>query len=44
VDGLLQAETAWNQAEVAYTAALFEERIAQALLRASLGDFVESVS
>jgi len=43
VDSLLQAETAWNQAEVAYTAALFEERIAQALLRASLGDFVESV-
>jgi len=39
VDSLLQAEVAWNQAEVSYTAALFEQRIAQALLRQSLGDF-----
>jgi outer membrane protein len=39
VDSLLQAEVAWNQAEVSYTAALFEGKIAQALLRQSLGDF-----
>ena len=39
VDALLQAEVAWNQAEVSYTAALFEGRIAQTLLRRSLGDF-----
>lgn len=41
VDALLQAEVAWNQAEVAYTAALFDGRIAQALLRESLGDFAD---
>lgn len=41
VDSLLQAEVAWNQAEVAYTAAVFEGRIARALLRKSLGDFAE---
>jgi outer membrane protein TolC len=39
VDSLLQAEVSWNQAEVSYTAALFEGKIAQALLRQSLGDF-----
>jgi outer membrane protein len=39
VDALLQAEVAWNQGEVAYTAALFEGRIAHALLRQALGDF-----
>ena len=39
VEALLQAEVAWNQAEVAYTAALFEGRIAQTLLRQGLGDF-----
>ncbi|ABK19051.1 TolC family protein [Syntrophobacter fumaroxidans] len=41
VDSLLQAEVSWNQAEVAYTAAVFEGRIAHALLRKSLGDFAE---
>ena len=41
VDTLLQAEVSWNQAEVAYTAAVFEGRIAQALLRRALGDFAE---
>jgi outer membrane protein TolC len=39
VEALLQAEVAWNQAEVAHTAALFEGRIAQTLLRQGLGDF-----
>ncbi len=43
VDALLQAEVAWNQAEVGYTAALFEGKIAQALLRQSLGDFAEGL-
>lgn len=41
VDSLLQAEVAWNQAEVAHTAALFEGKITQALLRQSLGDFAD---
>jgi outer membrane protein TolC len=41
VDTLLQADVAWNQAEVAYTAALFDVKIAQALLRESLGEFAE---
>jgi len=44
VDSLLQAEVAWNQAEVSYTAALYEGRIAQALLRRALGDFAEGVA
>ena len=43
VDSLLQAEVAWNQAEVSYTAALFEVRISQALLKQSLGDFAEGI-
>ncbi len=43
VDSLLQAELAWNQAEVSYTAALFEVRISQALLKQSLGDFAEGI-
>jgi len=42
VDSLLQAEVAWNQAEVSHTAALFEGKIAQALLMQSLGDFADS--
>jgi outer membrane protein len=41
VDSLLQAEVSWNQATVSYTAALFEGKIAQALLRKSLGDFAD---
>ncbi len=41
VDSLLQSEVAWNQAEVAFASAVFELRIAQALLRKSLGDFAE---
>jgi outer membrane protein TolC len=44
VDALLQAEVAWNQAEVAYMASLFEGRIAQAYLQRSLGDFAEEVN
>lgn len=43
VDSLLQAEVAWNQAEVSYTAALFEGKISQALLKQSLGDFAEGI-
>ena len=44
VDSLLQAEVAWNQAEVSYTAALYEGKIAQAFLRRALGDFADEVS
>jgi len=44
VDSLLQAEVAWNQAEVAYTAALFDGKIAQALLRRALGDFADELA
>ncbi len=40
VEALLQAEVAWNRAEVGYTSALFEGRIAQAQLQRALGDFV----
>jgi len=40
VDALLQATVAWNRAEVAYSAALFEGKIAQTLLRQTLGEFV----
>jgi outer membrane protein TolC len=39
VDALLHAEVAWNRAEVGYTSAIFEARIAQAQLRRTLGDF-----
>lgn len=41
VDSLLQAEVSWNQAEVSYSAALFDWKIAQALLKQSLGDFAD---
>jgi outer membrane protein len=41
VDSLLQAEVASNQAEVSYTAALFDGKIAQVLLRQTLGDFAD---
>jgi len=44
VDSLLQAEVAWNQAEVAYTAALFDGKIAQAFLRRALGDFADELA
>ncbi len=44
VDSLLQAEVAWNQAEVSYTASLYEGKIAQALLRRALGDFAEGMA
>ncbi|MCE5333403.1 MAG: TolC family protein [Desulfobacteraceae bacterium] len=43
VDSLLQAEVAWNQVEVSYTAALFDVKISQALLKQSLGDFAEGI-
>jgi outer membrane protein len=44
VDALLQAELAWNQAEVSYTAALYEAKIAQAFLRKALGDFADGIA
>jgi outer membrane protein len=44
LDSLLQAEVAWNQAEVSYTAALYEGKIAQAILRRALGDFAHEIS
>lgn len=44
VDALLQAQTAWNQAEVAYMASLFDGRIAQTYLKRSLGDFAEALT
>jgi len=44
VDSLLQAEVAWNQAEVSYTAALYEGKIAQAYLRRALGDFADEIT
>lgn len=44
VDSLLQAEVSWNQAEVAYTAALYEGKIAQASLRSALGDFAQQLT
>jgi outer membrane protein len=43
VDSLLQAEVAWNRAEVGYAAALFEGRIAQAQLRRALGEFANGM-
>lgn len=43
VDSLLQAQLAWTQAQVAYTAALFEGSIARALLKQSLGDLAEGI-
>jgi outer membrane protein len=39
VDALLQAEVASNEAEASYTGALFEAKVAQAVLKRSLGDF-----
>lgn len=44
VDALLQAEVAWNQAEVSHTAARFECEIARASFRRALGDFADGLS
>lgn len=41
VDTLLQSEVAFNQADASYTAALYERKIAQVLLRQTLGDFAD---
>jgi len=41
VDALLQSEVSWNEAEVSYTAAVFDGKIAQALLSKALGDFAD---
>ena len=41
VDTLLQSEVAFNQADVSYTAALYEGKIAQVLLRQTLGEFAD---
>ncbi len=43
VDALLQAELAWNRAEVTYSSAAFEGQIARAVLRRALGDFADGV-
>ena len=43
VDSLLHAEVDWNRAEVSYTAALFDGKIAHAALRQALGEFAEWV-
>jgi outer membrane protein TolC len=43
VDALLQADVAWNRAEVTYMAAVFDGKIARALLRRALGDFADSM-
>lgn len=43
VDSLLQSEVAWNRAEVSYTAAFFELKISQALLKQSLGDYADGI-
>jgi outer membrane protein TolC len=43
VDGLLQAEVAWTQAEVSRAGAVFDARIARAVLRQSLGDFADGI-
>jgi outer membrane protein TolC len=44
VDSLLQAEVAWNRAEAAYTAALFDGKIAQTVLRQTLGEFADTMT
>ncbi len=44
VDSLLQAEVAWDKAETSYLAALFDGKIADALLRRALGDFVDNTA
>jgi outer membrane protein len=41
VDALLQAELAWNRAEVTYSAAAFDGKIAEAMLRKAMGDFAD---
>jgi outer membrane protein TolC len=41
VDALLQSEVSWNQAEASYTAAVFDGRIAHAMLSKALGDFAD---
>ena len=41
VEALLQAELDWNQAETSYTSAIFEQRIAQSLLRQAIGDYAD---
>ncbi|MCL5282134.1 MAG: TolC family protein [Planctomycetes bacterium] len=39
VEGLLQAEVAWQRAEAGYAAAPYEAKVAQAMLRRALGQF-----
>jgi outer membrane protein len=39
VEALLQSEVAWQRAEAGYAAAVYEARVAQAMLRRALGQF-----
>lgn len=39
VEGLLQAEVAWQRAEAGYAAATYDAKVAQAMLRRALGEF-----
>ncbi len=39
VEGLLQAEVAWQRAEAGYAAATYDAKVAQAMLRRALGQF-----
>ncbi|MCF7958233.1 MAG: TolC family protein [Phycisphaerae bacterium] len=41
VEAILQAQLEWNQAETGYTAAIFDYRIAQALLRQAIGGYAD---
>jgi outer membrane protein len=41
VEGLLQSEVAWQRAEAGYAAAAYDARVAQAMLRRALGQFVD---
>ncbi len=41
VDALLQAELAWNRAEVSYCGAVFDGKIAEATLQQALGDLAD---
>ncbi|MEJ5376648.1 MAG: TolC family protein [bacterium] len=43
VDALLNAELEWSRAEVSYSAALFDQKIASAALRQALGEFARWV-
>lgn len=39
IEGLLQSEVAWQRAEAGYAAAVYDAKVAQAMLRRALGQF-----